>query len=137
MKKLLIIWRDVNKTDIPIIDEQHRGIVSVINSLHDSLGTKREIQILEPATEMLVAYSKIHFMTEYELLEESNYPDLVAHNKLHEKLIKDMTKHFYESRNEKDSSIMLDFLKEWWLNHINKEDMRYKVHLKKYLGIEG
>ncbi|MDR2405623.1 MAG: bacteriohemerythrin [Deltaproteobacteria bacterium] len=136
MKKLLIVWRDVNRTDIPIIDEQHRGIVTVINSLHEAIGTKREIKILEPATEMLLAYSKLHFMTEYELLEDSKYPALEAHNKLHDQLIKDMAKHFSASRKEKDLTIMLDFLKAWWLNHINREDMLYKEHLKKFLKID-
>jgi hemerythrin len=135
MKGLLIIWRDVNMMEIPIIDEQHRGIVSIINSLHNAIGSKRDSQILEPATEMLVAYTKIHFLTEHDLLEESAYPELPAHDKLHDTLIQEMKKNFYESRKEKDPGIMLDFLKDWWLEHINKEDMLYKKHLKEFLGI--
>jgi hemerythrin len=133
MKELLIVWREVNRTDIPIIDEQHRGIVTVINSLHNSIGTRRAAQILLSATEMLLAYTTIHFMTEYDLLKESEYPELDSHNKLHEKLVRDMQKTFYEAKGEKDPGIMLQFLKDWWLNHINIEDMKYKEHLGRYL----
>ncbi|MDR2338865.1 MAG: hemerythrin family protein [Deltaproteobacteria bacterium] len=135
IKDLLIVWRELNRTEIPIIDEQHRGIVSIINSVHHAIGSKKDILILEPATETLMAYSRIHFATESELLEESKYPHLENHNKLHDKLIKDMTKNFIDSKKERDPGIMLGFLKDWWLNHINKEDMLYKKHLLDYLGL--
>jgi hemerythrin len=136
VKGLLIVWRDVNQTGIPIIDEQHRGIVSIINSVHDSLGTKREEAILEPATGMLLAYTRLHFRNEHDLLEESGYPGLKEHDKLHEKLIADMSKHFRESKKGNDTGIMLGFLKGWWLDHINREDMLYKEHLRAFLGLD-
>ena len=31
---LYIIWNDKNNTGVPIIDEQHKCIVGIINSLH-------------------------------------------------------------------------------------------------------
>lgn len=34
MHTLFIVWSDMNETGIKIIDDQHRGIVSVINSLY-------------------------------------------------------------------------------------------------------
>lgn len=34
---LCIVWSDTNNLGIPIIDEQHRGIISASNSLYFSM----------------------------------------------------------------------------------------------------
>jgi hemerythrin len=132
MKNLLIVWSDINTTGHPIIDEQHRGIVSIINSLYYAINSPRAKDFLEPASKMLMAYTIIHFDTEIDILESSGYPDLEEHRQQHEKLVTDTQRYSLSSLKNDDSRIMISFLKDWWMTHINKEDMRYKEHLANF-----
>lgn len=132
---LLIVWTDLNQTGIPIIDEQHRGIVSIINSFHYVQADERGSDFLEPTANMITEYTKIHFATEADLLEQSDYPDLDNHLKLHHHLITSSKLFAFESKKKDDPRVYLNFLKSWWIHHINEEDKKYCPHLLKYLGI--
>ncbi|MDR0354219.1 MAG: bacteriohemerythrin [Deltaproteobacteria bacterium] len=131
MNNLLIVWNDVNTVGIPIIDEQHRGIVTVINSLYYALNGPRSEDFLEPVTNMLMAYTKVHFSAEIDILEAAGYPDVDNHRRQHDELIADTRRYAISSLKHDDARIMIDFLKNWWINHINREDMLYKDFLIK------
>jgi len=131
---LLIVWNEPNMIGIKILDEQHRGIVSIINSLHYSLLTRDDYTLLKPTAEMIMGYTQIHFKTELELLAESAYPRLKEHQALHARLIADSNNIFQNCLEDGgDPSQFLNFLKEWWLVHITREDKAYSGHLIDYL----
>ncbi len=69
---LYIVWTEKNKVGIPIIDEQHRGIISTINSLHYFIQTGQGEQIIRPTLIMLEQYVDIHFKTEEALMWEAD-----------------------------------------------------------------
>ena len=133
MDSLLIVWNDVHATGISIIDEQHRGIVSTINSLFYMIRSKQAQHILVPTILMMEQYTKIHFFTEEKLLESSGYPGFKEHKKLHDKLISQMITVSRESLRNIDPDSFLSFLKHWWINHINKNDRDYVEHIRQYL----
>ncbi len=43
---LYIIWHPDNDLGIPIIDEQHRGLVSAINSLHYFIKADKGVEMI-------------------------------------------------------------------------------------------
>lgn len=120
-----IEWDEESELGIPLIDEQHRGIVSLINTLHFFLSQGRVEEVLEPTLIMLLQYTKVHFKTEETLLEEVGYPKLKAHKKLHEKLIEDTEDIVNNVEKTKDAKAMIKFLRDWWMSHINIEDRLY------------
>jgi len=131
---LLIVWNDLNQTGVKILDEQHRGIVTIINALHYSLFVREKDTLLSPTVEMVMGYTKIHFKTEMEFLEEAGYPGLQEHHAQHERLIADAENVFMDCLKEGgEPTPFLKFLKDWWLVHINREDMAYSGHLLEYL----
>lgn len=131
---LYIVWHDDNSLGVPIIDEQHRGIISSINSLHYFIQTGRADEILKPTLSMLNYYTKVHFSTEETLMAEAEYPALDEHFRLHKELIKKMENVSREAAlYYKDANILLEFLREWWLDHINKEDRKYAPFLTKLI----
>ena len=88
MKNILyIVWSDNNKLGIPIIDEQHSGIISSINSLHYFIQTEHGDEIMQPTMIMLEQYIDIHFKTEEALMADVSYPALVEHINLHKEWI--------------------------------------------------
>ena len=133
-RNLLIVWNESKHIGVNIVDEQHRGIVSIINSLHYSLSLRDAESFLRPTAEMIMGYTQIHFKTEIGLLQDSGYPWLREHMDQHDQLIADADRIFADCLKEGgDPTKFLNFLKDWWLVHIAREDMTYSAHLLKYL----
>jgi len=133
---LYIVWNAKNELDIPIIDEQHRAIVSTINSLFYFIHEKLTLVALKPTLHILSEYTKIHFTTEELLMEKAGYTEFESHVLLHRQLA-ERTKAIAQSPLERDSALeVLHFLKDWWLNHINWEDRKYAPCVQRYLRIE-
>ncbi|MDR3038814.1 MAG: hemerythrin family protein [Candidatus Adiutrix sp.] len=131
---LLIVWHEPHLTGIKILDEQHRGIVSIINALHYSLFTRHDTALLRPTADMIMGYTKIHFITEMEFLEVSGYPKLEDHQRRHDRLIAEANRIFLSCvKDGGDPNMFLDFLKDWWRNHITTEDFAYGEHVLGYL----
>ena len=129
-KTLYIIWSESNKLGVPIIDEQYRGIISTINSLHYFIHIGQGEEILKPILIMLAQYTEIHFKTEEALMAKANYPDIEEHRVLHKTLIEKTKRLYFEVSREKDTDQVLKFLREWWLGHISKEDRKYVPFMK-------
>ena len=58
---ILIVWQPSYDLGIPIIDEQHRGIVTTINSLCYAIQNKHGVEMLKPVIGMVNEYTRIHF----------------------------------------------------------------------------
>lgn len=133
---LLIQWTHENNLGIPIIDDQHRGIVSVINSLGLFIRHHKNDFFLATAANMMDSYTKLHFATEEELLVTAGYSRLNEHKQLHADLIRESFSLANESMRLKEPTLYLRFLKEWWMNHINMCDRSYADEVKAYLAIQ-
>jgi hemerythrin len=127
---LYIVWNEDNKLGIPIIDEQHRCLISTINSLHFFIHNRIEDITSKAILIMLQQYTNIHFKTEELLLEKAGYTDLQKHIDLHI-ILAEQTKKIYQKNSiVEDPESILIFLKNWWVNHINNEDRKYVACLK-------
>ena len=131
-KPLFIVWQSTNEIGIPLIDEQHKGIVSIINTFYHMVQKKVNYHLLYSCiTNTLKEYSKIHFITEEAFLELAKYEDIENHKRLHEKLTMQIDIIERKGLIENDVSPLLDFLKQWWINHINMEDKKYVAALRR------
>lgn len=134
MSNLFIRWENVSHSGLDIIDEQHRGLVSLINSFYFHKNDPFIERVLTPTALMTINFAKIHFLTEEQLMEESAYPGLEEHVRVHEQLYAELIVTEQECRRDKDADRFLEFLKTWWLDHINKFDRLYEAHLKAFFG---
>lgn len=128
---LYIVWNENNQLGIPIIDEQHRGVISTINSLHYSISNGHENEVIKPVLIMLEQYTIIHFKTEKALMEKAGYPENEKHVKLHKKLVLETQKLSRDFDRTRDAEHVLKFLRDWWLDHINIEDRKYAPYMEK------
>lgn len=111
------------------IDEQHRGIITLINMLIDNPDQPVYSKITAEVLREMVSYANNHLAYEESLLEEHGYPDYEAHRNHHLEYIKtvaDFSMKALSTYNNNISSEFLDYLKNWWVNHILIEDMKYK-----------
>jgi hemerythrin-like metal-binding protein len=130
---LYIIWHENNNLGISIIDEQHRGIISTINSLYHFIQSGQGEEIIKPTLIMLLQYTTIHFSTEEALMKEAGYPAVAKHIIMHKALLEKTRKLSIEANRDQDSDAVLSFLKDWWLGHITKEDKKYAPFLNALL----
>ena len=129
-RPLFIQWNACNETGVAILDEQHRGMVSIINTFYYLLGLGVSNSALYANIgETMKTYARIHFLTEEKLLEASTYKDIEPHKEMHRKLIQEIERVEWHAVKENEAKLLLDFQKKWWLEHINEQDQRYVQHL--------
>jgi len=126
---IFIVWKPEYNLGIQIIDEQHRGIVSTINSLHFGMQNKYVDDMLTPIIDMMVDYTRIHFQIEEDFLDRIDFPHAKRHCELHQELTMRLADEARRSAINKDPYQFMDFLKQWWIHHICGEDLTFRDYL--------
>ena len=109
------------------IDSQHKNLVKLINDLFDSMRIGKSKDVLEDILTELIEYTDYHFKSEEEAMKKGSYPELPAHIKIHESFVKKILE-FKKDLDEGNVYISLEiinFLKDWILDHILREDKKY------------
>ena len=126
---VLIMWKPQYNLGIPIIDEQHKGITSVINSLYFVMQNNYVDDTLNSIIDMMKDYTNIHFKIEEEFLEKIDYPKTQKHREMHHELNTQLLLSGRSCKMCQDPYQFLEFLKKWWINHICREDLKYRNHM--------
>jgi hemerythrin-like metal-binding protein len=127
----LIIWNNNYAIGLAEIDQQHQKLVQIINNLFDAISKKEREQILESSLKELINYTMVHFKFEEELLKRYNYLDFLQHVREHSVFI-DKINSYVKDFKKGDNKIMIDvinYLKDWLLNHILLVDKKYVATL--------
>lgn len=123
----LLQWEDRFSVGVDQFDRQHRVLVDLINELHEAMRTGKGQQELGVILEKLVQYTRVHFASEEEWMVRYQYPEYPQHRASHDHLTRQVLEF---QRQYKDGTIglsvqMIQFLKEWLVNHIIGEDKAY------------
>lgn len=122
---MAIQWDDSLSVNIGPLDEQHKMLISLIQSLQQN----SEQEHLSKCLDELIDYCGFHFNDEENYMKHCNYPDLENHMKIHQEFsrkITQMVKDF--EKNSLTSATITTFLIDWLLNHIKKIDKQYSLH---------
>lgn len=132
----LIKWTDQYKLDIKEIDNQHYGLVIIINELFTLMSEGKAKDKLNDIFDHLTDYTRKHFSTEELVLYKYAYPDLEQHKGEHKKFIEKLEGFKNDFLNKKItiSLEVLNFLKDWLLNHILISDKKYAEHVRKFIN---
>ena len=122
----LVDWSEAYSVHVPSIDQQHRQIFEMINTVYKLVVSNNIENINKPLNE-LVGFAKKHLSDEEEILEKVSYPDLTAHKQVHVNLLNDIDKLYQQCNTDDLASFfeLLMFLKNWLVDHIYKVDMKY------------
>jgi hemerythrin len=124
------VWKESFNIGISNIDEQHRSIVDKINELHDSHGNAERGTVAGIIAD-LTRYTIDHFTLEEQMFDRVSYPGSQAHRRQHElfrEKLADLGNDFDKGRSGVAGET-LQFLKEWFMDHILNEDMKYKPYI--------
>ena len=125
-------WKEEYSVGINAINTQHKIIIELMNDLFESVRDDREDLIIEEVLQELIKYSKYHFGLEKTIFEKYNYPKLDDHLKEHRYFIEKIELFMNElSTNKQVVPIeTLDYLKNWFQNHMMKTDVDYSKYFK-------
>ncbi len=123
MKK--ISWHKNLNLDVSRIDNMHRHMVDLVNELLAKIDQGEGEETVRPLLTKLREYTVYHFHDEEAFMQEIRYPGLAKHQQDHKELVdkvKKFQRDIYKHRTV-TPQMLLEFLREWLLNHILRVDM--------------
>lgn len=129
----LFLWSDDLSVDIQEIDEQHKGLIDLINQLHDAISSNQEQEASREILNQLAEGTRTHFLLEESLMRLTHYSGFAVHKNQHETLMDEM-RQLLQKLDAGSTTISLDllhFLKNWLTEHIRSCDVHFSAHFKK------
>jgi hemerythrin len=122
----LIRWQDCFTIGVSFIDADHQVVVSLLNQLYDAREEGQTREVVGSVLNVLIEYTINHFRREERLMEFADYPDLSAHKEQHNCLAGQVRlfQQQYDDGRHAAVDELLDFLKNWLVEHIIGEDTR-------------
>ncbi len=129
----LMSWNNSYSVGVQSIDSQHTVLFDLLNELHGAMMTGQASTLTGPILKRLVTYTREHFAAEEAMMAKAKYPGLAEHQVKHKDLIKQVED--YSARFDRGEITLnlhlLNFLRDWLTNHIQKVDHEYGPWLNK------
>ncbi|MFY9644458.1 MAG: bacteriohemerythrin [Terriglobales bacterium] len=128
----LMTWNDKLSVGVNVIDDDHKKLVSLVNELYDGITAGKGKEALGKILDRLVDYTKVHFDREEQFFARTAYPAAAAHKQEHTDLTKqvlDVQAKYKRGEVLTLSLEVMNFLKNWLVNHIQGSDKKYGPHL--------
>jgi len=125
-------WKPEYGVDHSEIDSQHKHLFQVADELGTATAQGKGKAAMGTTLASLIDYTKRHFAAEEQLMQMHAYPEYAEHKKQHDDLtarVVDLQKGFAVGRTYLSVEV-LQFLKDWLVNHIGKRDQKIAAHLK-------
>lgn len=120
-------WSDAMTVKVRRIDEQHKRLVTMINTMYREMIDKKGLGAQRTTIEEMVDYAATHFKIEEELMGRFKFEGINEHLKAHEAFrMKAMD---LKQRSQGEGFIMtieiVNFLRDWLQKHIMGVDRKY------------
>lgn len=124
---VLIKWSSNYSVKIDEMDRQHQKLINLINQLHEAMMAGSGDDAMYEVLSGLVAYTKEHFASEEKLMQQFHFPQLAGHRAEHQRLVEQVSALVKRADAGQPLSAyeVLQFLREWLINHIQNTDRRY------------
>ena len=131
----LITWSEKLACGIKQIDEQHKGLVEMVNEMFNHCNGDRaqERDYFDRVINEAVNYVKTHFALEEKVMAATEYPGYAKHKNEHDNFIITVAGKIkdYKDGNRLVLSTFTMFLKNWVLSHIAMSDKQCFNYVRK------
>jgi hemerythrin len=129
----IIAWTSQLNVGVKLLNNDHKQLVNLINSLHDGLVTGHAKPELQNTFERLVSYTRIHHANEERLLAEAGFHGLPAHKREHLQMLQQLLELEIRFINSTQLGVEMEIMQQlrvWLFKHIQGTDQQFTSHLK-------
>jgi len=130
----LLTWNSKYSVGVKPLDSQHTVLFGLLNDLHGAMMKGQAQSLTQTLLQKLVQYTRTHFKDEEAMLAATKYPGLASHKVIHVALIKQVEEYAvrYHAGEISVNLELLNFLRDWLTNHIQKVDHEYGPWLNEH-----
>ena len=130
----LLSWNSKYSVGVQSMDNQHIILFDLLNDLHGAMMKGQAQSVTGLLLRKLANYTHDHFSAEEAMMASTRYPDLPQHRLKHRDLTKQVDE--FAARYERGESSLnlhlLNFLRDWLTNHIEKVDHGYSTWMNEH-----
>jgi len=123
----LMSWKDIFSVGVKDIDDQHKKLIELINTLNEAVLAGQDRAALGDTLRDLISYTETHFVFEEQLMEKYDYPLATQHRREHRDLVRTVVD--FRTRYEQGEFPLTDevmvFLRDWLSRHIMNSDKTF------------
>ncbi|MEJ2117108.1 MAG: bacteriohemerythrin [Alphaproteobacteria bacterium] len=133
-------WTEELSVGVPIMDEEHKKWLGILNEIHDALKTNANAEVMQTIIGRMLEYTIMHLTHEEMYMLHIKYPLFESHREKHNALIRKIE--LLDSRLKEKSNFRLTIdtvflLKNWLTNHIMVVDKKYKEYIEALNNVEA
>lgn len=120
-----LMFNDSLKTGVDRIDEQHRVLVEMINTLLEGRDEGRSPLVLAQVLDEMSQYVAVHFRDEEKFMIEEGFKGLASHQIIHalfEAKVQELRALYQEGQTDLLEEVF-DYMVNWLISHIQGDDM--------------
>lgn len=129
------MWQESYLIGHEQIDQQHKMLVETLSELLACLRGEETDKVLvcKKTMDFLGSYANTHFAAEEMLQEAIGFPDRDRHRQLHNTYREQVhalgLRLIRQNYDAESSGKLAEFLTQWWIYHISKEDKKMAAYL--------
>ena len=133
----LLTWNHASSVDVRAMDDQHSILMDTINDLRLALMHGRGPEEVSEHLDRLIEFTRMHFRSEEQLMEEAGFPGLAEHRAEHHRMLAEMLQatHCLQHGEGLHTRAMLCTLRAGYIEHIEGLDCEYGPWLNEH-GIQ-
>ena len=125
-----IQWGNKFEINHERIDSEHKIFLGLIIDINKEVNGGCDPQRIKRLLSEVTEYAKFHFVSEENIMEEIDYPELEAHRISHRRLLSKLSDIAYDlSHQQIDFFSLVEFLFEWFANHTAIEDKKIAIYI--------
>jgi hemerythrin len=124
---LLLPWNRACNVGVRAMDDQHAIMMDTMNELRLLLERGAKQVQADELLNKLIEFTRVHFWTEEQLMEQHGFPGLAGHRAEHQRLMAQLQKsvHRLQRGEAGQMSDLLCFLHDWFIDHVEGLDQEY------------
>ena len=123
----LLTWNHACSVGVKAMDDQHGILMDAMNELRLALVHGAGREQVSKLFDQLIEFTRMHFASEEHLMEQTGFPGLAEHRRLHRSIQAQVLEaaHRLQYGEGVEMRPLLCFLRDWFIDHIEGTDHQY------------
>ena len=123
----LLTWTHACAVGVRAMDDQHGILMDTMNELRLAAVRGRGREVVSEIMDRLIEFTRMHFGSEEQLMEQTGFPGLPAHRVEHHKILAEMLQAAHRLQYGEGVKMrpLLCLLRDSYIRHIESSDREY------------